>query len=105
MKEFYQEFLNAKSEFIEYFGHKLKIDGIEYNCIATELKESNELKIGGFNEELEIAFTLWEDDFINLSQPVNGKIVIFKDIKYRVERVESNVHHPMFQIYCSSVHK
>lgn len=105
MKEFYSEFLEAKSEFIQYFGHAIKIDGIEYNCIATELKESHELKIGGFNEDLEIAFTLWEDDFINLPQPTNGKIVVFKNKQYRVERVESSVHHPMFQLYCSSIQK
>lgn len=105
MKEFYSEFLNAKSEFIQYFGHELNINGINYNCIATDLKDSNELKVGGFNEDLEIAFTLWEDDFVNLPQPINGKIVIFKEKKYRVEKVESSVHHPMFQIYCSSIHK
>jgi hypothetical protein len=108
VSEFYDEFLEAKPEFIEYFGHELKIDDIQYNCLATELKESHELKIGGFNEELVIVFTLWEDDFFNLEQPINeknGKIVIFKDRKYRIERVESSVDHPMFQLFCSSIHK
>ena len=105
MKEFYNEFLNAKSEFVQYFGHELTFEGINYNCIATELTDSNELKIGGLIQGLEIAFTLWEDDFVSLPQPINGKIVIFKGKKYRVEKVESSVHHPMFQIYCSSIHK